>query len=201
LKRHVESKGEIKVSKVFFTSDTHFGHGNIIKYCNRPFKDVDEMNQALITNWNSVVQPNDIVYHLGDVGFTQPDKLRWILNRLNGSKILLLGNHDKQLARERSTGFGDAFQSIHDYLEININGNKIILSHYPMLTWNGSGHGSIMLHGHAHGNTNYGHLSKAKILDVGVDVHNYFPMSSDSVLLLMSKRIAEDYGRDRRSHD
>lgn len=182
---------------IFFTSDTHLGHTNIIKYCNRPFANVDVMNEALITQWNSVVRPGDLVYHLGDVAFTQPDKLKHWLGRLNGRKILLLGNHDKLLKNERNTGFGQAFDLITDYLEINYNRTKFVLCHYPMLSWHGSGHGSIMLHGHAHGNTNYGHMKNAKILDVGVDCHNFTPIHIDAVFKLMDKRQAEDYGRNR----
>jgi len=184
------------MSKIWFTSDTHYGHANIIKYCNRPFKDVEEMNQALITNYNSVVRPEDTVYHLGDFAFMPVDKVLSILSRLNGNKFLMFGNHDKVI-RGAVGAFKPKFHTISDYMEINVDGTKIVMCHYPMLTWNGSGRGSIMLHGHAHGNTNYGHLKDAKILDVGVDCHNYFPLSADDMFRIMSKKIAEDYGRNR----
>lgn len=188
------------MSKIWVTSDTHYGHSNIIRYCNRPYKDVEEMNQALITNYNSVVRPEDTVYHLGDFGFMQVDKLKKILSRLNGNKILLYGNHDKVI-RGAKGAFTESFNFIKDYLEINVDGQKIVMCHYPLLTWNGSGRGSIMLHGHAHGNTNYGHLKNAKILDVGVDCHNYFPISLEEIFRKMEKRESEDYGRNRKQRD
>lgn len=184
-------------SKIFFTSDTHYGHANIIKYCQRPFKDVEEMNEALITNYNSVVRPEDTVFHLGDFAFMQVDKAKYIASRLNGNKHLLYGNHDKVIRGARGA-FESSFNFIRDYHEITVEGVKIVMCHYPMLSWHGSGRGSIMLHGHAHGNTNYGHLKDAKILDVGVDCHNYFPISADEVFRKMEKRVAEDYGRNRK---
>jgi len=189
------------MSNTWFTSDTHYFHGNIIKYCNRPFSNVEEMNEALITNYNSVVKPKDTIYHLGDFGFAHIDKIKYIASRLNGNKILLYGNHDKVIRNAPKGTFDSSFNFIRDYLEINVNGQKIILCHYPMLTWNASGRGSIMLHGHAHGKTNYGHIKNGKILDVGVDVHNYFPISFDDVMKIMEKRVSEDYGRARKNMD
>ncbi|MCB0512609.1 MAG: metallophosphoesterase, partial [Bacteroidetes bacterium] len=80
----------------WFTSDTHFFHENIIKYCNRPFSSAEEMNEVLIDNWNSVVKPGDIVYHLGDVTMGQKSHGQFssLWTRLNGRKRLVVGNHD-----------------------------------------------------------------------------------------------------------
>ena len=80
--------------RIFFTADTHWGHRNIIKYCQRPFADVDEMNETLITNWNNSVGKDDIVFHLGD--FAMGGSADWsrLLDRLNGRIYLILGNHD-----------------------------------------------------------------------------------------------------------
>ena len=80
--------------KIFLISDSHFGHKNIIKYCNRPFDNVEDMNSTLIKNWNSVVDNEDYVYHLGDFGLGTKDELIAIGNKLNGHKILVMGNHD-----------------------------------------------------------------------------------------------------------
>lgn len=184
------------MSKMWFTSDHHFGHENIIKYCNRPFVSVDEMNRILIQNYNSVVAYNDVVYFIGDIGFMQDDALVTLLSRLNGSKILIYGNHDKVI-RKSEQKFKKVFSHIRDYLEVSGEKQKYILCHYPMLSWNGSGRGNIMLHGHAHGNTNYGHIKDMKIMDVGVDCHNYFPISEEDVLRKMNNRKSEDFGRDR----
>ena len=80
--------------RIFFTADTHWGHRNIIRYCQRPFADVDEMNEALITNWNSTIGKDDIVFHLGD--FAMGGSAEWcrLLERLNGRIYLILGNHE-----------------------------------------------------------------------------------------------------------
>lgn len=78
----------------YFIADTHFNHENIIKYCNRPFKDSKEMNEYIVNKWNSIVRKDDIVYHLGDVGFGSTDELKELVGRLNGTKILIRGNHD-----------------------------------------------------------------------------------------------------------
>lgn len=159
----------------YFVSDTHLGHANVIKYSNRPFKDVEEMNETIISNWNSIVTPEDTVYHLGDVSFTNQEKTEKYLSRLNGTIYHLRGNHDRKLRTTR-------FEWSRDYFELNIEdkdahrGSKlIILCHYPMATWNKSHHGSLHLHGHCHGN-----LPKdfnIYRLDVGVDCWNYSPVS------------------------
>lgn len=80
--------------KYFIISDTHFGHANIIKYCNRPFKDVAEMDSIMVKNWNETVSNNDMVLHLGDVGLGKKEYIKNILKQLNGRKILIKGNHD-----------------------------------------------------------------------------------------------------------
>ena len=82
---------------IFFTSDTHFGHTNIMKYCKRPFETVEEMDQTIIDNWNSVVRPEDIVFHLGDFGFCGSLRLREIVDQLNGKIYLITGNHDRKM--------------------------------------------------------------------------------------------------------
>lgn len=79
---------------IYFIADTHFYHENIIKYCNRPFKNSKQMNEYIVNKWNSVVTKDDIVYHLGDVGFGSTDELKELVGRLNGTKILIRGNHD-----------------------------------------------------------------------------------------------------------
>jgi len=132
--------------KTFVISDTHFNHEFIIKACNRPFSNVEEMNYTLINNWNSVVDDDDLVYHLGDFGWGGITKLLGIFTQLKGKKILIKGNHDPL----KVTLMG--WQSVHDYLEIEHNEKDVVLFHYPIEQWHSSHHGSIHLFGHVHVN-------------------------------------------------
>ena len=95
--------------RLFFTSDTHFNHTNILRYCNRPFKTVGQMNETIITNWNNVVGPDDVIFHLGDFCLGGAEEWNKILDRLNGRIYLVLGNHDIKNIRQ---GFIDRFEHV-----------------------------------------------------------------------------------------
>ncbi len=174
---------------IWFTSDTHFNDQNIINHCNRPYADPEEMEESLVSNWNSVVARGDIVYHLGDFAYTwgSPDKILIdkLLSRLNGSKRLILGNHDRKPVLQSSRW---SKVSQYDYLKVSLGGptkQKIMVCHYPMRSWRGMQRGSWMLHGHSHGNLpDVG----GKILDVGVDLHLYTPISLEFVRDYMNAR-------------
>src|ERR1700681_4171088 len=112
----------------WFTSDTHFGHTNIIKYCTRPFTDAGEMDRVIVANWNELVQPTDIIYHLGDFAFASPERAKHIVSNLNGHKVLILGNHDRSGHKMAEWGFNEVHQSLQIELE---GGLKANLSHYP----------------------------------------------------------------------
>lgn len=176
----------------WFTSDTHFGHANVIKYSKRPFANVDEMNEALIANWNACVKPNDIVWHLGDFAFLPIDKIEAILMRLNGRKHLVFGNHDKQLRRDKRV-LSTYFEKAVDKAYINVpcaGANKgvqyICLNHFPELTWDRGHHDSWMLHGHCHGSVK--HPWGGRIVDVGVDPMGMKPVSFDELVPIMLNR-------------
>lgn len=162
------------MNSIFFTSDLHFGHANIIRYCNRPFSSIEEMNEQLIQNWNSTVQPNDTIYILGDVFFCPVDEAVEILTRLNGIKKLVLGNHDKIIRNQTilKTFFSAILPDLH---EDKIDGINVVMCHYPLLTWNRAHHGSFMLHGHCHNNIPFD--GKSRRMDVGVDAQGYMPVS------------------------
>lgn len=170
---------------IFFTADLHLFHSNCIKYCNRPFANINEMHEVLITNWNSVVTPTDIVYVVGDVAFSKNmSALESIFKRLNGSKILVCGNHDRHMLKYER--FRALFQSIHQLLEIKYNNKSITLCHYAMRVWNKSHHSAYHLYGHSHGSLPDDLHSLS--IDVGVDCHNYTPISYDQVVEIMSKK-------------
>ena len=176
-------------SKVFFTSDTHFNHQNIIASCNRPFKDEEEMNEVLIENWNSVVTKDSVIFHLGD--FAWGNKSKWIpiCKRLNGHIVLILGNHDFKNGPKT----GDALDELFDYttqqMYIRIEGKQLFLNHFPFLCYSGvyrePEDQTWALHGHVHlGPDSLGGLDVPRMkylfpaqYDVGVDMNNYTPIS------------------------
>lgn len=152
---------------IWVTSDLHFDHGNILQFCpdTRPFKSTQGMNEYLIAHWNSKVSENDYIIHLGDFCFKGAEVTESFLQRLNGKKIMVLGNHDKSLRNGIPTGrYGIIWKG--DYLELQIDKQKVVFSHYPMTTWNQSGRGALMLFGHCHGSLPE---QKGRQLDVGYD--------------------------------
>lgn len=143
---------------VYIISDTHFSHANIIKYCNRPFESVEQMNRVLIDRWNAVVTPDDTVIHLGDVFWSYRDacELTW---RLNGRKMLVRGNHDWDVLRMRELGFGCVTTGKLDYWVESFHGRSIMCAHSPRAipTWkekenDHNGASIVRLCGHEHNN-------------------------------------------------
>lgn len=134
---------------VYFTSDLHFSHYNIIRYDNRPFTCTREMNEEIISKWNAVVGADDVTYILGDVSWDTDENTANLLKRLNGKKILICGNHDDNLGPLARREFAE----IHfGYCEIKdpVSGKPLILSHYPIHFYNKQRRGAIMLYGHVH---------------------------------------------------
>lgn len=159
---------------IWFTSDLHLNHRAVVSMCQRPFENVDEMNDILIRNFNERVKKNDMVYILGDIAHRTPViEVNNFISRLNGKKILCKGNHDKRYDPS-------LFEGIYDFLEIAVHGVNISLMHYPMMSWPKSRHGSIHLHGHIHSKGDYNLQQRAEGIlryDVGVDANNFFPVS------------------------
>lgn len=167
------------MSNIWFTSDQHFFHNNIIHLSKRPFSSIEEMNDALIDNFNSVVKSGDQVYHLGDFSFADKEQTTKIFNRLNKCQHhLIRGNHDKDQVEKLPWNW------VKDYYELKINGSKFVLFHYPIQSWNGAYRGSIHLHAHSHHKIGSKNLRR---VDVGVDGpgFNYTPISIDYILELI----------------
>ncbi len=164
---------------IFFTADTHFNHANVIKYCNRPFASVQEMNEELVKRWNDTVSLTDEIYHLGDFALGSYNTTKDILDSLKGRIYLVKGNHDKQIYAER-------FEWVKDYYELKYQKQLIVLCHYAMRTWRNSHHGSWNLHGHSHGTLEI--LPNLRQHDVGIDVNDYRPISFDQVQEIMKTK-------------
>lgn len=166
----------------FFTADTHYFHKNIIKYEDRPFNTVEEMNEIMIENHNKKVSKKDNVYFVGDFAFAQPEEVDSLLDRLNGNKFLIRGNHDKVV---KHNSVRDKFGWIKDYYSLKINEYIIILFHYPIQVWDRKHYGSLHFYGHVHSNKEDHHpmLHELKnTYNVGVDVNNYKPISLEEIL-------------------
>lgn len=173
----------------FFISDLHFGHQNIITYSQRPYKNVEEMNESIITNYNKIVKNNDIVFNLGDVSFQKYNDFKNTLRRLNGKINLILGNHDRIILDNQEELIKEKLlNNVQHYLEFTYNKQLYIMSHFAFRTWNQSHKGSIALYGHSHGSLPpYG-----KSVDVGIDckeiTSEYRPISLEELNEYMKDR-------------
>lgn len=153
---------------VFFTSDTHFGHASMIRLAGRPYASVEEMDRDLIARWNAVVGPKDVVWHLGDFTMSNARAACEYLSALNGDINLVWGNHDRESIRCLQQWESSSYAA-----EIKVDGVHITLCHYPMIEWNKSHYGTLMLHGHCHGNLS----GNSQRMDVGVDPCGYAPVT------------------------
>jgi len=176
------------MNNIYFTSDHHFGHKNIIKFCNRPFETIEEMDAELIKRWNEKIGKNDTVYHLGDFGLTGKESLATIIDQLHGNIHLISGNHEGAAIQNRKK-----FVWIKDYHEVKIkdadcsNGvQRIILFHYAMRVWRSDFRGTWQLYGHSHGTLPDKEHKLA--FDVGVDCHDFYPLSYEEVKKIMSNK-------------
>lgn len=153
---------------VWITSDLHLFHSNIIKYCPRTrghYRDGEHMTESMIAEWNNLVNVDDTVYILGDVGFSKVEKLAETVNRLQGKKILIEGNHDRKALKNRE--YRACFEEIYQYHTMNFEGTKVVMFHYPILDHEESSYGSVHFHGHRHGEPSG--LEQYRVRDVGVD--------------------------------
>lgn len=183
----------------WFTSDTHFGHKNILEYCNRPFRDVTHMNNAIVGMWNELVAPDDTVWHLGDVALGKLDESLEAVSRLNGNIFLVPGNHDRVWAhwyhksiekRQRFDAmYADAgLKVVHEIVEWELEDNPFLMCHLP---YDGDSQederyvelrpeniGLPLVHGHIHTKDTVRGLNQ---FHVGMDAHGYKPVHEDVI--------------------
>jgi calcineurin-like phosphoesterase family protein len=159
---------------VFFTADTHFGHGGALGLYRRPFAGVAAMDEALLENWNATVAPDDDIWHLGDVALGRTAaQMAALLDRLNGRKHLVTGNNDSA-----ATTSLPGWASVQPYAEIEQDGRLLVLCHYAFRTWNGQRRGAVNLHGHSHGRL----APLPRQFDVGVDARDFRPVTLSQLL-------------------
>jgi calcineurin-like phosphoesterase family protein len=159
--------------RYFFTADEHYGHRNIIRYCDRPFESVDEMNAELIRRHKAVVGRGDIVVHAGDFTLGTPRHAHEIMEQLRGDHVFLRGSHDKWMKRPAP-----------DIWQKTIEGQLVVVCHYAMRVWPASHYNSWQLFGHSHGQL----PPEGKQWDVGVDNNDFAPVSFEQLVAIMSER-------------
>lgn len=172
------------MSDVWFTSDNHWDHARVIEFSKRPFESVEEMNEMMVQNWNAVVKPGDRIYHLGDFSLGSEERAIKFAKRLNGQKYLLFGNHDRKLRKSKE--FLSQWIWTKDLDIITVDGQQIVLCHYPFLTWASSHRGAWDLHGHCHGSLTPD--AWAHRVDVGVDAWNMSPVSLEEIKVVMKTK-------------
>ena len=189
-----------KGQKVWFTSDTHYNHGNICrptskwddKSSTRDFKSLEAMNDELVYQINSQIGKDDYLFHLGDFSFGGPEFVKQFRSRINCKNVhLILGNHDWRI-NENDENTQDLFSSVNEYLFLTVfqhTGDetvkhRFVLCHYPIASWNGMCHGVIHLHGHVH-LPKHLRLHEGMSMDVGVDGNSWSPISMEEVLKIM----------------
>ena len=157
--------------KTYITSDLHFGHKSIATFCPKTRghwdtrNDPGTMNRDMIQMWNQIVDPEDIVYILGDVAFLPATEAVQIMRQLNGTKILVEGNHDQKNLRDPA--FRGCFKEAHKYLDITYQGTKVVMFHYPIAEFDQQHRGSVHFHGHLHQNKSG--LEYFRVRNVGFD--------------------------------
>lgn len=166
----------------WFSADWHLFHANIIKYCNRPFKNIFEMDDTILNRLNEKVQENDSLYFLGDMGLTKPNILNWWLDKVKCKNIYFIpGNHDKTALLIK-----DRFIWTKNLIDIYVDEQAITLCHFAMRVWHKSHYGAWMLYGHSHGTLPDDPNSLS--IDVGVDTNNFYPYSMEDIRKRMNKK-------------
>lgn len=167
--------------KTWITSDLHFGHTNIMKFCPQTrghFRDLNHMHESMIAEWNTAVAPDDTVFILGDVAFLPVAQAVAILQRLNGRKILIKGNHDRKLLQ--SPEFVACFGEVHTDWTGTINGTYVHMYHFPIAEFDRQHRGAVHLHGHLHGGPSG--LEHYRVRDAGYDATGQVVVPIDQLI-------------------
>jgi len=193
-----------KRQNLWFTSDTHYNHANICSATTkwidpvtcREFKSLEHMNAVLVGNINEVVGQDDILFHLGDWSFGGREQIELFRNQIACKNVhIVTGNHDHHIERNKNN-CQSLFSSVNKYVELNVKWNvgtplqdeqNFALMHFPIASWNNMAKGTIHLHGHVHLELDK-RLGNGKMMDVGVDGNNLYPIQLREILSIMNKQ-------------
>lgn len=181
------------MSKIFVTSDLHIGHARILEYCPGRGNTVEEMNETIVRNWNSVVSWDDEVIICGDVIMGIVEKSIPIIRRLNGTKRLCFGNHDRKLKSliklpENQDLFVSAEYQYETTVKVDDKKHNIVFTHYPLMHWSGQDRGAISLSGHTHSTGEARFPSKYRQMDIGADGNGLTPYLLEDVVRVLLNR-------------
>jgi calcineurin-like phosphoesterase family protein len=161
------------MSDFYVTSDLHLNHQNIIQYCGRPFSSMEEMNEMLVSNWNSIVKDEDTIYVVGDVIMGRTEWIDGTLSRLKGNKILISGNHDKPRMRYLHANFSE----VHKRMDVEFEGKTILLKHHPLYAELPPEY-AFQICGHVHNNWKV----KDRVINASVDVWDFKPVLFETMV-------------------
>lgn len=167
----------------YYISDTHFGHKNVLKFDNRPFGSIEEMEEIMIMNWNAVVRPEDDVYILGDFCYRAEKGAEYYLKRLNGHKHLIIGNHDKKLLKDEEAM--KEFETVDKMTYVKDGDRLAVLCHFPLQEWNQYYRGAYHIYGHVHAKKDRMYeyiLTEDRALNAGCMINNYMPVTFDQLI-------------------
>ena len=187
---------------IYYIADLHFGHANVIRFDNRPFTDVHEMDRYMIDVWNLRVKDEDQVYIVGDVYLNNSLHIEKYLQQLKGHKHLIKGNHDGKLLMNQKAM--EYFESVNDILQISDGGRRVCLCHYPMAEWPGYYKDGWHIYGHIHNNKNHAFYimkDKERALNAAVAINNYMPVTLDELIVNNASFIAQMEAEDELRED
>ena len=172
------------MTNILFTADLHLGHNNLVKRGQRPFSTCEEHDQVLMDNWNNKINKSDLIYILGDVVWNNEFS---ILDKFNGQKIIIKGNHDKTKHLEIAKAKG-YICNWHYQKGLTIDNKFLYMQHFSCRSWERSFHGSYHIYGHSHGTLEDYKLST----DIGVDCWNFTPVNWEELKAYMEAKKVED---------
>lgn len=167
----------------YYIGDIHFGHSNVIRMDGRPFSNIEEMEDVIITNWNSVVKDTDHVYIVGDFSYKGGKPADYYLKKLKGIKHLVIGNHEKAIiSNEKAKSLLESMDFMYDIVD---NGHRVIICHYPLAEWNGYFRNAYHVYAHIHNNKNlaYEYMKNLdKALNAGCMINGFYPVTLDQLI-------------------